>query len=80
MLQHTSSILPAPPENLPPVEPFTPERTCQWVAFCVARDFGLEMAALFAPTRGAPRAAFARQVAMYLAHIGFELSFGTISR
>lgn len=29
---------------------------------------------------GAPRAAFARQVAMYLAHIGFEQSFETISR
>ena len=77
MLQSTSSVLPAPPENS---SPFTPQRTCQWVAFCVARDFGLEMAALFAPTRGAPRAAFARQVAMYLAHIGFELSFETISR
>jgi hypothetical protein len=32
-----------------------------------------------ADTRRA-RAAFARQVAMYLAHIGFELSFETISR
>ena len=79
MLQHTSSVLPAPPENSSPT-PSTAERTCQWVAFCVARDFGLEMAALFAPTRGAPRAAFARQVAMYLAHIGFELSLETISR
>ena len=79
MLQHTS-VLPSPPENSSPVEPFTPERTCQWVAFCVARDFGLDMAALFAPTRGAPRTAFARQVAMYLAHTGFELSFETISR
>src|ERR1041385_4151067 len=57
-----------------------PERTCYWVAFCVARDFGLELSDLFGPTRGAPRVAFARQVAMYLAHIGFELSFATISR
>src|SRR4051812_40645683 len=55
-------------------------RTCHWVAFCVARDFGLEPGALFGPTRGAPRIAFARQVAMYLAHIGFALSFGAISR
>ena len=80
MLQHSLPVPPAPPENSSAITLFTPERTCQWVAFCVARDFGLEMAALFAPTRGAPRAAFARQVAMYLAHIGFELSFGTISR
>ena len=57
-----------------------PGRTCHWVAFCVARDFGLQLSDLFRPTRGAPRAAFARQVAMYLAHIGFELSFATISR
>jgi hypothetical protein len=78
MLQHSPSVLPAPSENSS--APFTPERTCQWVAFCVARDFGLQMAALFAPTRGAPRTAFARQVAMYLAHIGFALSFETISR
>jgi hypothetical protein len=80
MLQHTSAVLPAPPENSPRPTPFTPERTCQWVAFCVARDFDLEMVALFAPTRGAPRAAFARQVAMYLAHTGFALSLETISR
>ena len=38
------------------------------------------MAALFAPTRAAARSAFARQVAMYLAHTGFELSLETISR
>ena len=57
-----------------------PERTCRWVAFCVARDFGVAFSDLFAPTRGAPRVAFARQVAMYLAHIGFELSLATISR
>jgi hypothetical protein len=77
MLQSSSSVLPALPNSSATC---IPERTCQWVAFCVARDFGLEMAALFAPTRGAPRTAFARQVAMYLAHIGFELSFGAISR
>ncbi len=78
MLHQTSSLLPAPPENSS--EAFTPEWTCQWAAFCVARDFGLDMAALFAPTRGAPRTAFARQVAMYLAHTGFELSLRTIGR
>jgi Bacterial dnaA protein helix-turn-helix len=79
MLQHTSSV-PAPPENSPATTLSTPERTCHWVAFSVARDFALELTDLFAPTRGSPRAAFARQVAMYLAHTGFELSFETISR
>jgi hypothetical protein len=78
MLQH-SSVLPAP-ENSSAAALSAPERTCHWVAFCVARDFRLDMVALFAPTRGGPRTAFARQVAMYLAHTGFELSFETISR
>jgi Bacterial dnaA protein helix-turn-helix len=80
MLQHTPSDLPALPENSPALAPSVPERTCQWVAFCVARDYGLDLAALFARTRGGPRAAFARQVAMYLAHTGFELGFDTISQ
>jgi Bacterial dnaA protein helix-turn-helix len=57
-----------------------PQRTCHWAAFCVARDFRLDMPALFALTRGSPRTAFARQVAMYLAHTGFEVSFGAIGR
>ena len=79
MLQSSSAVLPAPPENSS-ATPFPPERTCQWVAFCVARDFGLQMPALFASTRGAPREAFARQVSMYLADTGFELSLETIGR
>ena len=73
-------VLPAPPENSSAIALSTPECACQWVAFCVARDYGLDLVTLLAPTRGAPRAAFARQVAMYLAHIGFELNFVTISR
>jgi hypothetical protein len=79
MLQLSSTIFPAPPENSSLATLSTPEWTCHWVAFCVARDFGLEATAFFAPTRGAPRVAFARQVAMYLANTTFELSFETIS-
>jgi hypothetical protein len=78
MLQHNPSVHPQQAHNSSAAAPSATERTCQWVAYCVARDFGLEMGALFAPTRGPPRAAFARQVAMYLAHTGFELSFETI--
>ena len=80
MFQHTCTDLPPPAEDSSALAPFTPERTCQWVALCVARDYGLDLVTLLAPTRGAPHAAFARQVAMYLAHIGFELNFETISR
>jgi hypothetical protein len=79
MLQHRSSAHPAPPEDSFATLS-TPERTCHWVAFCVARDFGLDMTALFTPTRGGSRTALARQVAMYLAHIGFELDLETISQ
>ena len=35
---------------------------------------------MISPTRGAPHAAYARQVAMYLAHVGFALSFKAIGR
>ena len=81
-MHHDSSLslFSSLPENSPAAALSEPERTCHWVAFCVARDFGLDFAALFAPTRGARRTALARQVAMYLAHVEFALSFGTISR
>jgi hypothetical protein len=68
------------PSNSRLAAPSPALRICRWVAFCVARDFGLQPAMLFAPTRGSARAAFARQVAMYLAHTGFALSFEAIAR
>jgi chromosomal replication initiation ATPase DnaA len=46
----------------------------------VAGQFHLDPAEVKSATRGAPRAAYARQVAMYLAHVGFALSFETIGR
>jgi chromosomal replication initiation ATPase DnaA len=58
----------------------TPEVICQFVVACVAADFNLAAAALIGATRGSPRVAFARQVAMYLAHVGFALSFECIGR
>jgi chromosomal replication initiation ATPase DnaA len=60
--------------------PTPPEVICQLVVGCVAADFNLDAAALSAATRGSPRVAFARQVAMYLAHVGFALSFERIGR
>lgn len=50
------------------------------VTNCVAHDFGIDADALSAATRGAPRVALARQVAMYLLHVGFALSFEAIGR
>lgn len=40
----------------------------------VAYAFGVPAAQIDTPTRGAARAAFARQVAIYLTHVAFELS------
>lgn len=56
------------------------ERVLRFVTLCVARDFELDQGALLVPTRGAPRAAFARQVAIYLMHVCFGLSFAAVGR
>lgn len=56
------------------------ERVLRLVTQCVARDFGLDQEALLMPTRGAPRTALARQVAIYLAHVCFGLSFAAVGR
>ncbi|WP_083226687.1 helix-turn-helix domain-containing protein [Methyloligella halotolerans] len=46
----------------------------------VAAAFGLEPDELKAATRGPARAAFARQTAMYLAHVGCGLSLTDVGR
>lgn len=46
----------------------------------VATAFGLEPKALKIATRGPARAAFARQTAMYLAHVGCGLSLTEVGR
>lgn len=55
-------------------------RICHDIARLVAEEFELDAAAVTSPTRGSPHAAYARQVAMYLAHVGFALSFEAIGR
>lgn len=57
-----------------------PRARCRLVTGCVAFDFGLDAAELEATLRGSPRVVFARQIAMYLAHICFGLSFESIGR
>ncbi len=46
----------------------------------VAGVFDIEAVRLQHPTRGPARVAFARQVAMYLAHVGCELSLTAVGR
>jgi chromosomal replication initiation ATPase DnaA len=60
--------------------PISTKRICHGIAGLVADEFGLDAATVMASTRGAPRAAYARQVAMYLAHVDFALSFEAIGR
>lgn len=48
------------------------------ICLYVARDFGVGLDALLAPTRGSPHVALARQAAMYLCHVGLSLSFAAI--
>jgi chromosomal replication initiation ATPase DnaA len=52
----------------------------RFITLCVAHDFWLDQDALLVSTRGAPQAAFARQVAIYLAHVCFGLSFAAVGR
>ncbi|MBC8051411.1 MAG: chromosomal replication initiator DnaA, partial [Chitinophagales bacterium] len=44
----------------------------------VASAFGVSREELLAPTRSRAPIAFARQVAMYLAHVGYSLTFTQI--
>jgi hypothetical protein len=46
----------------------------------VAPVFAVARAALWAPKRGSPPEAFARQVAMYLVHVGLGLSLSEVAR
>jgi chromosomal replication initiation ATPase DnaA len=57
-----------------------PETIRRRIAACVIADFGITADELAFGSRGPQRAALARQVAMYLCHVGFALSFEGIGR
>lgn len=61
-----------------PYDTTSPERRCLRIVSHVAPDFGVSSADSACETRGSQKAAFARQVAMYLAHVGFGLGFAAI--
>ncbi len=58
----------------------SPDSVCDLVARAVATALAVPLAELRAPTRRSRLAAFARQTAMYLAHVGFGLSFTQVGR
>lgn len=59
---------------------FDPETIHSRVAAYVIADFGITADELGFGSRGSPRASLARQVAMYLCHVDFALSFEGIGR
>ena len=56
------------------------QRLCDAAMMTTAAAFALPVGELSAPTRRSPYAAFARQSAMYLAHVAFGLSYTEIGR
>jgi chromosomal replication initiation ATPase DnaA len=73
-------IHPSAPSSCSRRLPISSAQICHGIAELVADGFGLDAAMMMSPTRGAQRTAYARQVAMYLAHVGFALSFEAIGR
>jgi len=53
---------------------------CRFVEAAVAAALGVQLHDMRAPTRCRAHIAFARQVAMYLAHVSFGLSFTDIGK
>lgn len=58
----------------------SPERKCRRITTSVAAEFGIALADIESAARGSREAAFARQIAMYLAHVGFGLGFTEIGK
>lgn len=56
------------------------QRLCDAAMFATAAAFALPFGELNASTRRSPYAAFARQSAMYLAHVAFGLSYTEVGR
>ena len=56
----------------------SPEWRCREIVARVAPEFGVRSTDVGSATRGSQKVAFARQITMYLAHVGFGLSFATV--
>jgi chromosomal replication initiation ATPase DnaA len=68
-------------EEQPAVSPMSLEREQAWlVQAAVAHLTGVALKDLCATTRRGPKAAFARQIAMYLCHIVFRMNPTEVSR
>ena len=78
-LSSTPSIEARPlwPSDGPPSAK-TAQRLCDLVAIATAAAFALPVGELRAATRRPPYVAFARQSAMYLAHVTFGLNYSAV--
>ena len=66
--------------SLPTTSRKTAQRLCDLIAIATAAAFAVPVGELIAATRRSPTIAFARQSAMYLAHVTFGLSYSEVGR
>lgn len=74
----TRRTAPPPPPLVTPKD--EPVLAREFIFNTVAAVFEVEVDMLLQPNRGRARVALARQVAMYLAHVGCELSLTAVGR
>lgn len=77
MERSACSPSPVSPRSYPGPAPLPAD---DWLPRVVAASLALPLADLMAPSRRSARAAFARQVAMYLAHVSFGATFSAVGR
>jgi len=71
---------PSPPPGLAPPPPANAEQLCRRLESLTAAAFAVPVDEVRAPSRRARPVAFARQSAMYLAHVMLGLSYSTTGR
>jgi hypothetical protein len=71
---------PAPNQARPDGGCGATQRLCELVALATAAAFAIPLCELTAASRRTPYVAFARQSAMYLAHVSFGLSYSAVGR
>src|SRR5262245_42837962 len=62
------------------LSPRAAQRLCDVATIATAAAFAVPVGELIAPSRRPPYIAFARQSAMYLAHVSFGLSYAEVGR
>lgn len=80
MMQSVRQLSPETCRDLSGQEILTSKRACHFIKSSVAMVFGITMSDLNAQTRLSADIAFARQLAMYVAHVRLGLKLGEIGR